>query len=213
MARFRRYCLIILWSGSTIPGVACLRHVPATGPITAPVAIRTYVDLRPGWRIRVVTPILRSGKYVPEFKETSPSAGPTELAAGDDFIGYETSYYRVLPGTQSGVSIEFMSSTLTLGGKETQKPRPVLQLFQMPKTARFVRLVFLTRVSDADHNQAILAAAELADLDRMTEEVESDPVTTCQSRESRYCEWVPEGIAVRAEKVDPANRKDWIPAS
>jgi hypothetical protein len=113
---------------------------------------------------------------------------------------------------QSGISIAFMSATLTIGGKDSEKARPTVLLFQIPKAARYMRLVFLTRVSHADYNQAILSATELDDLDRLTKEVENDPATNCRSQDASYCEWVPEGIAVRAEKKDPAHRKNWIPA-
>jgi hypothetical protein len=170
------------------------------------------VDLQPGWRIRVVTPVLKSGRYAPDFKTMPSSSGATELSAADELVGYEASYYRVIPAARSGVSIEFKSSTVSIGAKESQNQQPVVLLFQMPKAARHVRLVFLVRVSHADHNQAILAASELDELDRLTKEVEADPATNCKSRDASYCEWVPEGITVRAEKIDPAHRKNWIPA-
>jgi hypothetical protein len=160
-----------------------------------------------------VTPVLKSGKYVTDFKEMPSSGGAIELSAGDDFVGYETSFYRVSPSAQSGVSIEFMSSAVTVDGKDSQKQQPIVRLFQMPAASRHVRLVFLTRVSRADHNQAILAAAELDELDRLTRLVEADPATSCRVQDSSYCEWVPDGVAVRAEKIDPVHRRNWIPAS
>ena len=171
------------------------------------------MDLRPGWRIRVVTPVLKSGRYIADFKQTSPTNGAVELSAGDDFVGYETSYYRVLRAAQSGVYIEFMSSTVTIEGKESQKSQPIVRLFQIPREARHVRLVFLTRVSRADHDQAILGATELDKLDRLTELVEADPAANCRPQPDKaYCEWIPKGISVRAEKPDAGHRRSWIPA-
>lgn len=206
-----RIC-ILLCLGISVVGSGCVRHVPPVEP--SPTMVRTYVELQPGWRVRVVTPVLKSGKYVADFRAMPPSSGGAiELSAGDDFVGYETSFYRVSPAAPSGVSIEFISSTVTVDGKESQKQQPIVRLFQMPAAARHVRLVFLTRVSRADHNQAILAAAELNELDRLTTLVEADPATNCRVQDSSYCEWVPEGIAVRAEKLDPAHRRNWIPAS
>lgn len=205
-----RFC-IFLCLGITVVGAGCVRHVPPVEP--APTTVRTYVDLQPGWRIRAVTPVLKSGKYVADFKELPSSGGAIELSGGDDFVGYETSYYRVSPAAQSGVSVEFISSTVTIEGKKSQTQQPIVRLFQMPAAVRHVRLVFLTRVSRADHNQAILAAAELDELDRLTKLVEADPATNCRSQDNSYCEWVPEGIAVRAEKIDPAHRRNWIPTS
>jgi hypothetical protein len=203
----RLYTLVCLCI--TVVSTDCVRHIPPVEPPTIP--MRTYVDLQPGWRVRVVTPVLKSGKYVSDFKGIPSSGGAIELSAGSDFVGYETSYYRVSPAAQSGVSIEFVSSTVTIEGHESRKSWPIVRLFQMPPTDRHVRLLFLTRVSSADHNQAILAAKELNELDRLTELVEVDPATNCRApSDIEYCEWVPEGIAVRAEKPDPAHRKNWI---
>jgi hypothetical protein len=211
MPSFRWRFSILLCCGVTAASTACVRHVATVEPI--PTRVRTYVDLQPGWRIRVVTPVLKSGKYIADFKQTSSANGALELFAGDDFIGYETSYYRVSHAAQSGVYVEFMSSTVTIEGKESQKSQPIVRLFQIPKEVRHVRLVFLTRVSRADHDQAILGAAELDELDRLTELVETDPAANCRPQPNAYCEWIPEGIAVRAEKPDPAHRRNWIPAS
>src|SRR5271157_1207634 len=136
--------------------VGCAMHVPHAQP--PPVADRSYVDLQPGWRIRTVTPILKSGKYKPELKETAVVGGAMELSAGDDFIGYETSYYAVMSGQDSGVTIALVSAESTVNGKTSRKPQPLVRLFDFSVDARYVRIIFLTRVSPADHNQAILAA-------------------------------------------------------
>jgi len=36
-------------------------------------------------------------------QETAVAGAGAQLSAGDDFIGYETSYYAVMPGKDSGV--------------------------------------------------------------------------------------------------------------
>lgn len=210
MPSFLRHSCITISLALAAISPGCVRHRPPVAP--PPPVARTYVDLQPGWRIRVVTPVLKSGKYMTEFKEMPSSTSAMELSAGDDFVGYETSYYRVTRARGSGIFIEFISSAVTIEGKESRKPRPIVRLFDIPASARRVRLVFLTRVSRADHNQAILAASELNDLDRLTELVQFDPPANCKTQANTYCEWVPEGIAVRAEKSDPAHRRKWIPA-
>jgi hypothetical protein len=208
MRSFRQHLYTVLCFSVTVVSIDCVRHIPPVAPPTT--QIRTYVDLQPGWRIRVVTPVLKSGKYVTDFKEAPSSGGAIELS-GDDFVGYETSYYRVSPAAQSGVSIAFVSSIATIQGHESLRSEPIVRLFKIPPTARHVRLLFLTRVSRADHNQAIVAAKEPDELDRLTELVEADPAKNCRAQsDSEYCEWVPEGIAVRAEKRDPAHRRNWI---
>lgn len=209
MPRFPRQLRLPLCLGLAIilPGCASrIRPVEPPPPID-----RGYVDLQPGWRLRVVTPVLKSGKYKADFKETAARGGGVQLEVGDDFVGYETSYYEVGAAT-SGVVVRFTSAKVTVNGGESPRPQPLVRLFDLPASTRHVRLVFLTRISRADHNQAILAAAKLDELNRLTSDVRADPTANCRSQSESYCEWVPEGIAVRAERRDPANRKNWIPA-
>jgi len=190
--------------------IGCATRVPHTEPPPT-MANGTYVDLQPGWRIRTVTPILRSGKFMPDFKATAVADGAIELSAGDDFIGYETSYYLVTSGKQSGIAVAFASAENTIDGKTYRQAQPLVRVFDFSGSARYMRLIFLTRVSRADHNQAILVAASLDDLNRLTQQVESDPAKYCGSQWESHCTWVPEGISVQAERRDPAHRKNWIP--
>lgn len=209
MPRFPRQLSLPLCFGLASVLSGC---VPRIRPVEPPPSMdQSYVDLQPGWRLRVVTPILKSGKYKADFQETPASGGGVQLAVGDDFVGYETSYYQV-GAAESGVVVRFSSAKVTVNGNESPRAQPLVRLFDLPTSARCVRLVFLTRVSRADHNQAILAAAGIDELNRLTSQVMADPATNCRSQGESYCGWVPEGIAVRAEKRDPAHRKDWIPA-
>ncbi len=191
---------------------ACERRVPLSAP-TPPITVRRYLDLQPGWRLRTITPILKSGKFKPELKETVVNGSGIELSAGDDLLGYETSFYAVTASKPSGVAVSFISAVDTIDGKTHRKAQPRARFFDFSSPLPFVRIIFLTRVSQADHNQAILAAASPQELSRLTEQVDSDPATYCKSQGESQCFWVPEGIALRAEKRDPAKRGSWIPAS
>jgi hypothetical protein len=146
-----------------------------------------------------------------EIKETKLPGGGVGYSAGNDLLGYETSFYTVTKGEDSGVAISFVSSEITINGKMSSQPHPRMSLFEFPTWTRYVRLVFLTRVSSADHNQAMLAASSLADLDKLTQQVEANPSSACESNSETYCVWVPQGSAVRPEKRDPSNRRNWVP--
>lgn len=60
MLRFLPFCIAL---SAALTGCS-LREPRATAQVMQPQANRSYVDLEPGWRIRVVTPILKSGKFL-----------------------------------------------------------------------------------------------------------------------------------------------------
>jgi hypothetical protein len=178
-----------------------------------PFVDRSYVDLQPGWRIRVITPILKSGKFKVQLHEIAGSNDPLAVATGDDFLGFETSYYAVNDREGAGVTVVFASAELKKEDKTVRQPRPLVDLFDLPENARYVRLVFLVRVSQADHDQVILAASNLGGLDALTERVQANPIENCTKSAESFCSWVPEGISVQPEKLESARRKNWVPAT
>jgi hypothetical protein len=161
---------------------------------------RDYVDLRPGWRIQVVTPVLKSGGYMPQITETSREGSDITFTTSDDFVGYETSYYAVKERNGGGVRIVFMSAWVRENGKRTRRPHPIVPVFELPDTTRFVRLIYTIRVSQTDHDTAIVAASDPAQLDKLTEHVRTGPATACRTNPPDVCRWVPRGIAVQTEE-------------
>lgn len=157
---------------------------------------REYFDLQPGQTLRVITPLLRSDG----LQLAGPSASaPTEAANGrllvtvdtkGEFLGYEEAFYTVAPGLR----ITFTRAESVVDGVRTPQPNPRVPLFRLPRRSRHVRLLYLLRSSQADHNMAILAASDPATLDRLTASLRANPATACQAPR---CNWVPAGIAVR----------------
>jgi hypothetical protein len=145
-----------------------------------------------------VTPLLKSGGFVLPKLVPQVSGNTVTLSDGGELEGYETAYYVVGPHPKGGVRISFASAEVTKQGVSTPQPRPTLPLFELPSGARFVRLVFLTRVSQVDHDMAVLATRDVAALDRLTVKVQADP-GACASSGHNYCAWIPVGIAVRPE--------------
>jgi hypothetical protein len=126
------------------------------------------------------------------------SGNTVELSDGGELEGYETSFYAVTPHPKGGVRISFASAEVTRKGVSLPQPSPVLPLFQLPSQARKVRLVFLTRVSGVNHDMAVLATREAAELNRLTSELEVNP-GVCAPAGRTYCAWIPLGIAVRPQ--------------
>jgi hypothetical protein len=96
----------------------------------------------------------------------------------------------------NGVRVHFRRGELWRDGKMQRMHAPRVMLFE-PIESSQVRLVFLTRVSQADHDMAILSSGDLRLLNEMTREVTTR--AECRNRKDGSCIWVPNGIAVRPE--------------
>ena len=153
-----------------------------------------YIDLRPGQRLRAVTPLFRSGGYQLRPSNPTPPGATITIETGGDFLGYEQAFYDVAPG----LKITFSSAETVIDGVTQPQPVPRVPLFPLPhREARHVRLLYLVRSSAADHNMAILAAPNLPRLQALTAAVRVNPSTACVSAKRIYCAWVPPGIALR----------------
>lgn len=182
------------------PDLALERNaMPDKSPVLRPDP-GSYFDLRPGWRLRVTTPVLKPGGHQLLVMDWQDGGKTVTAFAGEDVDGYETSYYAIEPRAGGGVRIEFVSAEVTkLSGKVPQ-PAPLVPLFRLPPMARFVRLIYLQRVSQSDHDAALVAADEVAILDRLTHAVETNKAS-CKSDSRSYCSWIPAGVGVRPEKL------------
>lgn len=180
--------------------------IPASG-LSSP---SEFVDLQPGWRLRVVTPILKSGGFrvhVDAPVSTAASAGGglnLDIRAGSDFVGYELAYYSV---TQR---IEFQSAVVTKDDKPFPEKTSLVKLFDLPSARTHFRLIYLQRISATDHDMAVLGANLPEQLDAETRLVQADP-KACHGGVQVTCEWIPAGIAVNAEKRN--RRGVWVPAT
>ncbi len=187
------------------------RPVSQVDPFLA--ANANYIDLEPGWRLRVVTPILRSGGYRLRGPEMDTSGNTLTMRAGNDFVGYEVAYYAIRGRRGSGLRPHFVSACTVADGRTTAQSHPRANLFHLPHGYRYLRLVSLTRSVNADHNQSLIAAKSKADLDTITNRINTDPAARCEISDRSLCVWIPQGISVQPEtrrKVDGVGQ--WTPA-
>ena len=210
----------LLWIGLAAAFTACAPHrarMHSSVPATTPSDAAAYIDLQPGWRLRVITPLTKSGSYLVSPKneqrtEPASSGLAMTLSADRDFIGYQTAYYSVQPRARNGVHIVFVSAQDTKKGVTISQPRPRVMLFRLSQRAKYVRLVYLARVSRADHDMAVVAASTRELLESFTRSVQANP-KACFDSEHTFCFWVPPGIAIQpqvARRVKDAI--EWIPA-
>lgn len=150
--------------------------------------------------MRVVTPILKSAGY---RLKTESEPGSTTLQAGPDFLGYEVAYYTV-----KARSVEFTSAEVHKKDATVPAAQPLVPLFRLPGRARYVRLIYLVRVSDADHDMAVVAAHRKEALDPLTAQVRANP-ENCRDQAETFCSWIPNGIAVTPET---RSAEQWVPA-
>lgn len=157
----------------------------------------------------MVAPILKSGGYKVRMEGVRDENRTVTMKTGKDFEGYETDFYEVR-AADTGLRISFRSAEIHANdGSRHGTAHPRVSIFDRLSNPQFVRLLFLTRSSDRDHDQAILAAWSTEQLDRLTSDVQSDPVEKCKIESDTSCVWVPAGVAVRPEKK---RGRAWGPA-
>jgi hypothetical protein len=222
-------------SGAAVPilavivivAVSCAPHKVPPPAETVPPHSWYWVDLRAGWRVRVVTPLTKSGGHLAKAEAATslgetrenvqspgqaPAAATIELKAGKDFIGYEVALYSVKAQREGGVRVVFRSAVITIRGKKTARPLPILPLFRLPRDDKFVRILHLAWGSHGGHNAAILAANRRDLLDALAKKVASGPAACVISADS-YCSWIPAGVAVTPERWKRAGgRGRWTAA-
>ena len=207
-------------------GASCSPHKVSPPAETPPPHSWYWVDLRPGWRVRVVTPVTRSGSFVvnpepvPAANQSSGSAQTSHhsggkavinLKAGKDLIGFEVSLYSGKPRRGGGVRLAFRSAVLNKSGKKAYRRHPLLSLFLLPRNDRYVRILHLARGSHGDHDAAILAASSREYLQVLTKNVEFHAAACAESAKS-FCSWVPAGVAAVPErKKKNGEGSQWTP--
>ena len=198
----RTRCLLLFVAVSIFLAGCASRKVrlPSAPPSSG--ANTDYIDIQAGWRLTVVSPILKSGGYTPEVALTSKqTAMRLHFLAGPDLLGYETAHYAVKGQRGGRVRVEFSSAQVVRDGKAEGQSRPIRRLFQDAHRPSYLRLIYLVRVSQADHNMAVIAARRLDALDSLTRQVEANPCDACKFGRFASCSWIPEGIAVRPEAL------------
>lgn len=189
---------LLICVGAFIATTACSRRsvsVPAPSNIANP--DNSYLDLQPGWTLRVVVPLLKSGAAGPKTSIVQTN-GNNFTVQSRDLLGYQTSLYSV-ERNGKGLRIEFASAEITRDGKTVPESMPPTLPFALPKRATHIRLIYLVRVSQADHNMAIVAAKRLDALNTFTGRLKTGQAI-CGNSPVVFCSWVPAGVAVRPQQ-------------
>ena len=160
-----------------------------------------YLDLRPGYRIRVTRPLLREGA-APDAAALSDRLD-VEAAEGlnltitvetsEDLIGFERAWYAVLPRA-AGAEIQALTATQHIDGETMEFERPSRADFPFDPSAGYFRLLFLSRMEESPSNDILaLGAPTPAALEARYERVRDDP-ERCAS-EPGFCIRAPRDVA------------------
>ena len=150
----------------------CARRHAAAVP-SAGLPYGDFADLAPGGRLRIVLPL-----------------------AGE---GFQIVYYNVIGGSSEGeVVLRYASSESTRDGKTSPDSAPPRLPFRFPSGSSHVRLIYLIRRSDSDHDMAIVSSKHRDELNAFTVRFRAHP-ESCRPGGRVACSWVPAGVAVRPE--------------
>ena len=118
------------------------------------------INLEPGFRLKVVAPLLQPGvREVKIVQSAGANGGPLEFTA-EGLDGYETSYYAVQPREGGGVQFALSSVEQNRMNVITHPDEPAGFHFHLVSNARYFRLMFLRRASIADRDISLLGAPE-----------------------------------------------------
>ena len=199
----KQFLLLVACLSVLIAPAGCSRKsIPTPAAPNISKADDSYMDLEPEWKLRIVVPLLKSGGFRPAITspQTSPQTeGNTITISAADLIGYEVSHYIAKDKGNNRVRLQFVSAEATRDGKTAPEPNPPKLPFSLPRRTGHIRLVYLVRVSQADHNMAIVASKRPEAVNAFTRRLKENP-GICGKEEGVFCSWVPAGIAVRPEK-------------
>jgi hypothetical protein len=183
----------------------CVHKGSVPPPATAQSLAPDFLDLEPGWRLRITTPLSR-----PDASTTQePSATGTITLKVPEGFAYETAYYAILRGPDRVLSFELVAGTVVREGKPTNEASMLGWKIHPNIAAPVARLIYLTRLSETDHNMAVIAALNAPALESLTRRIDQSPEQGCISTANSFCVWVPAGVAVVAERMTTAGT--WEP--
>lgn len=196
--------------GEALPfSESIVRSLPLSLPrshdlLHAPLANLGYMDLRPGYRLRIVSPVFRDGAPAdaqaiegPTAVKEEKGALVIEAKASADLIGYETAWYSVEPRpNHPGVSIRPGTTDVHIDGKLQKEPASRFQYFAFPPNMSLFRLLFITRSSDSDRDSLLLGADTEETLARETKRLNADPKLCASLETSSRCFVMPRQAAL-----------------
>jgi hypothetical protein len=180
-----------------------------------------WIDLQPGWRVRVVVPIRKSDDHAVKSKPVEDDSAERAVShpatsqgtvygltlSSLGVVGYEVFFYKVKARQGGGVRLVFGSTEIHRQDRVTHSRHPLESLSRFPEGARWVRILHLAR-GRSDYDAAILATDRRDTLDALTRKVESD-ASACAFGVDAFCYRLPPGVAAIPESRKNGKR-EWV---
>jgi hypothetical protein len=187
-------------------------------PRTADRLLRTagnisFVDIGPGSRLEVFTPIMRAGA-APDAQavETVAASGNNsainvDLKTSDQLLGYETAWYGLVPKPDgAGFRLAALTAERTIQGKTEAAAPSAATYLRFPAEANFYRLFRKADIAGIAVPQMVISAPTLAELDRRTKAVDADPAL-CGAPDG-LCIEIPRRAAINVSIAVSVNGKE-----
>jgi len=159
------------------------------------------VTLEPGFRLKVVAPLLKAG-YTEIKTSLAPASGAGALEVNVEGLeGFETAYYDVRPRSGAGVEFALASVEQNRIGKIPHPPEPGSFHFDIAPDIHRFRLLFLRRLSLADRDISLLGARNWDVLLSSAQRFDTVPgsVAECTTTPGLQCVAVTTKTAILAE--------------
>ncbi|MBS1858253.1 MAG: hypothetical protein JST11_22975 [Acidobacteria bacterium] len=161
-----------------------------------------YVDLEPGYRLQVDSPIFRDGAPPGTAAIDTAVTGGTdrsinvEVKASPELLGFERAWYAMVARKgQRGAAIEPLSAERHVNGQTEARAAPATDYFRFDRDSAWYRLLYR-----ADRTIVVVAAASYSELERISKEVDADP-SACRTPTGRRCAVIPSQVGVNPEIV------------
>jgi hypothetical protein len=159
------------------------------------------VTLEPGFRLKVVAPLLKSG-YSEIKTALAPNSKPGQLEVNVEGLeGFETSYYDIRPRSGGGVEFALASVEQNRIGKITNPLAPAAFQFDIAPGISHFRLLFLRRLSIADRDISLLGGESWSVLLSSAQRFDTVPgsVSECTTTPGLQCVAVTAKTAILSE--------------
>jgi len=173
-----------------------------------------YTDLRPGYKLRVVSPVFREGAppdatvMQEETKVEASEGGLTVVGkASPDLIGYQIAWYAVEPRARGGgARIVPQFAEYHSEGEVTRQNAPHANYLTFDRGMAYFRMLFMARRTESnDHDILVMAAPTQANLEERTRALEAG-TQACMPAASRSEEALAEGEGVTDETANAIAR-------